>query len=377
MVITRLNVDGKPLAFKEEVIEKVDRAGDTMHGNLILMDGENVVPVTKFTLPDDFTEYECGIFCAPTMDYTRGIRTPQAYICVKQYESLEEFAAAINATDIKTEFNLPYNIFAYVEDNNLCICADVYEKWITLLPVCIGKIISEREASRITTVNYFGDVIPPYSPNTRACTQISDGVVVRTDYLSHIEIEKNGIITFSKNLKEDDPDAYSIGRYIKNNYAKLGIISLYPNQLTGPKGVSTSWFAADIYGPSGNTWIIRGTMSPKAGQFGEETQEVIQFGTYEEGRGNNLDVVVNGNSVNNHLIDANIHVTQANKEIWNNKQDALQHYTESTNSVVIGDTDTNATVTLKCGNTEVVLDEAALIKLNQLLSATFAYPENS
>lgn len=79
-----------------------------------------------------------------------------------------------------------------------------------------------------------------------------------------------------------------------------------------------------------------------------------------------------------HTENANIHVTQADKEIWNNKQDTLQHYTESTNSVVIGDTDTNATVTLKCGSAEVVLDEAALIKLNQLLKATFAYPpENS
>lgn len=78
-----------------------------------------------------------------------------------------------------------------------------------------------------------------------------------------------------------------------------------------------------------------------------------------------------------HTENANIHVTQANKEIWNNKQDALQHYTESTNSVVIGDTNTNATVTLKCGSTEVVLNEAALIKLNQLLNATFVYPENS
>lgn len=77
-----------------------------------------------------------------------------------------------------------------------------------------------------------------------------------------------------------------------------------------------------------------------------------------------------------HTENANIHVTQADKENWNNKQDTLQHYTESTNSVVIGDTNTN-TVTLKCGNAEVVLNEAALIKLNQLLNATFAYPENS
>lgn len=78
-----------------------------------------------------------------------------------------------------------------------------------------------------------------------------------------------------------------------------------------------------------------------------------------------------------HTENANIHVTQADKEIWNNKQDTLQHYTESTNSVVIGDMNTN-TVTLKCGNTDVVLNEQALIKLNQLLSATFAYPpENS
>ena len=89
------------------------------------------------------------------------------------------------------------------------------------------------------------------------------------------------------------------------------------------------------------------------------------------------DITLNGESVWEHITNTDIHTTTAEKAEWNNKQDALQYYTESTNSVVIGDTDTNATVTLKCGNTEVVLDEAALIKLNQLLSATFAYPENS
>lgn len=78
-----------------------------------------------------------------------------------------------------------------------------------------------------------------------------------------------------------------------------------------------------------------------------------------------------------HSGNADIHVTQANKENWNSKQDALQHYAESTNAVAIGNTNTDATITLKCGNTEVVLNEAALIKLNQLLNATFAYPENS
>lgn len=78
-----------------------------------------------------------------------------------------------------------------------------------------------------------------------------------------------------------------------------------------------------------------------------------------------------------HTENANIHVTQADKENWNNKQDTLQHYTESTNSIVIGDTNTN-TVTLKCGNIEVELTEEKLNKLNQLLNATFAYPpENS
>ena len=89
------------------------------------------------------------------------------------------------------------------------------------------------------------------------------------------------------------------------------------------------------------------------------------------------DITLNGESVWEHITNTDIHTTTAEKAEWNNKQDALQHYTESTNSVVIGHTDTNATVTLKCGNTEVVLDEAALIKLNQLLNATFAYPENS
>lgn len=90
-----------------------------------------------------------------------------------------------------------------------------------------------------------------------------------------------------------------------------------------------------------------------------------------------LDITLNGESVWGHITNTDIHTTAAEKAEWNNKQNALQHYTESTNSVVIGDTDTNATVTLKCGSTEVVLDEAALIKLNQLLNATFAYPENS
>lgn len=89
------------------------------------------------------------------------------------------------------------------------------------------------------------------------------------------------------------------------------------------------------------------------------------------------DITLNGESIWDHLTNTDVHTTAAEKSSWNNKQDALQYYTESTNSVVIGDTDTNATVTLKCGSTEVVLDEAALIKLNQLLNATFAYPENS
>lgn len=86
------------------------------------------------------------------------------------------------------------------------------------------------------------------------------------------------------------------------------------------------------------------------------------------------DITLNGESIWDHLTNTDVHTTAAEKSSWNNKQDALQHYTESTNSVVIGDTDTNATVTLKCGNTQVVLNEQALIKLNQLLSATFAYP---
>ena len=90
-----------------------------------------------------------------------------------------------------------------------------------------------------------------------------------------------------------------------------------------------------------------------------------------------LDITLNGESIWEHITNTDIHATTEEKTEWNNKQDALQHYTESTNSVVIGDTDTNATVTLKCGNTEVVLDEEKLIKLNQLLNATFAYPENS
>ena len=77
-----------------------------------------------------------------------------------------------------------------------------------------------------------------------------------------------------------------------------------------------------------------------------------------------------------HTENTNIHVTTEEKAEWNNKQDALQYYTESTNSVVIGDTDTNATVTLKCGSTEVALDEAALIKFKQLLNTVYVYPEN-
>ena len=345
-----------------------------MHGNLILMDGENVVPVTKITLPDDFTEYQCGICCLPTLK-TIEYMYKAAYKCIKQYTSVEEFAAAINETD----FNLPYNIFAYAEENALCICADVYEKWITELLVAVGKIDDINPRVRpFDGLHKFGATIAPYSPNSHACIQLSHPLTDLTTYLSYIEIEKNGVITFSKNLKEGETGAGSILSYLSYNCEKLGITKLYPSTLSRDTGADVmGWFATDIYGPSGNTWIIRGTISPKASSGGEERQEVIQFGTYEEGRGNNLDVVVNGNSVNNHLIDTNIHVTQANKEIWNNKQDALQHYTESTNSVVIGDTDANATVTLKCGSTEVVLDEAALIKLNQLLNATFAYPENS
>lgn len=133
-------------------------------------------------------------------------------------------------------------------------------------------------------------------------------------------------------------------------------------------------------GSSTNNWTIEETIKDT---FTEETTtNSYEFGTYTQGVGSSygvltpFDLKLNDGTV---ITTKSPEIRDINKRVElavSDKQDALQHYTESTNSVVIGDMNTN-TVTLKCGNAEVVLDEAALIKLNQLLNATFAYPENS
>lgn len=133
-------------------------------------------------------------------------------------------------------------------------------------------------------------------------------------------------------------------------------------------------------GSSTNNWTIEETIYNTLTE--ETTTNSYEFGTYTQGVGSSLGVLT---PFNLKLNDGTVITTKSpeirdiNKRVElavSDKQDTLQHYTESTNSIVIGDTNTN-TVTLKCGNTQVVLNEQALIQLDQLLSATFAYPENS
>lgn len=293
MAITRLNVDGKPLAFKEEVTVHTENA------NIHVTSDEHS------GLQDLLNPY------AP-INRSGMINVGQKINSNK----IVRFGLAQNG-DWRTTMQPPY----------------VPTYWI-----CEGNV-SEFTEHKIISIGY------------NPVTQSTD------DFITAFNLKNPNIIaSYAGDLKcgKDGGNRAIIEIKLINEYADRDDI-----------------FIIDV---ANTTTAFAGAGKPDG-----IIPRLLSGGSYKRFKDHtSLDITLNGESVWGHITNTDIHTTTAEKAEWNNKQDALQHYTESTNSVVIGDTDTNATVTLKCGNTEVVLDEAALIKLNQLLSATFAYPpENS
>lgn len=291
MAITRLNVDGKPLAYKEEVTVHTENAN-------IHVTSEEHSGLQDLLNPYTILNRSNTINVGQKIDSNKIVR----------------FGLA-QGGDWRTTMQSPRPLY-----------------WI-----CEGDI-REFNAHKITTIFY--------DPNTQSTD----------DFITAFNSKNPNIIaSYVGDLKcgKDGGNRAIIEVKLINEYADRDDI-----------------YIADM---SNTTTAFAGAGKPDG-----VVPALVSNGCYKYFKDHtSLDITLNGESVWEHITNTDIHATTAEKAEWNNKQDALQHYTESTNSVVIGDTDTNATVTLKCGSTEVVLDEAALIKLNQLLNATFAYPENS
>lgn len=297
MAITRLNVDGKPLAYKEEVTVHTENA------NIHVTSDEHS------GLQDLLNPY------AP-INRSGMINVGENF----GNKKIARFCLAENA-DVKPGGRYPYPMYGIFTGDPTS----------DITPTQLGNIT--HMSSRQTVEDFISDFNSKF-PNIKA-TYISD-------------------------LKNAGQKSYNNGT---RALIELELINDWIDR--------NDIFIADL-AMGANTFDAIQTTD---GIWRIELQVIAPYMYFKDHT--SLDITLNGESVYGHITNTDIHTTTEEKTEWNNKQDALQYYTESANSVVIGDTDTNATVTLKCGNTEVVLDEAALIKLNQLLNATFAYPENS
>lgn len=374
MAITRLNVDGKPLAFKEEIVSKYDKTGGPISGSVTIgesMSQENKYPITYIELPENWKEENLFIYIGAGVPLNTGtavstLTTSNIYdLCDKLNEIFSNrnwyrpFSYVIN----KNTFAVTTGVAAPYIDKAFSIT--VFKLNGTMPNVLINKNIGYDVPSTCYSVGASFNYTYTSSP------------IIRSKLLTKVIIKNNDVI-----LHEIVPN----GTY--NNLASFilseGVtFDIYAFNITPPSTYGGNSYIIYAFrgGSSTNNWTIEETIKDT---FTEETTtKTYEFGTYTQGAGSSYGVLT---PFDLKLNDGTVITTQSpeirdiNKRVElavSDKQDALQYYTESTNSVVIGDTDTNATVTLKCGNTQVVLDEAALIKLNQLLNATFAYPENS
>lgn len=370
MAITRLNVDGKPLAFKEEIVSKYDKTGGPINGNVSVGEGNqiNEYPITYIELPENWKEEELFVY----IGVATSIMT--TWVNTLTVSDIYDLCDKLNETFLDW-----YRPFSYViNKNTFAVTTGVAAPYIDkAFSITVFKINGVK--TEVVINKSIGYDVPStcYSVGASFNYTCSAGPSTRYDLLTKVVIKNNGVI-----LHEIVPSA-TYSQLVSFILSEGIAFDIYAFDITKPHvsgGISYIIYAFRG-GSSTNNWTIEETIKNTITE--EITTNSYEFGTYTQGIGSSygvltpFDLKLNDNTV---ITTQSPEIRNINKRVElavSDKQDALQHYTESTNSVVIGDTDTNATVTLKCGNTEVVLDEAALIKLNQLLNATFAYPENS